>query len=164
VEGTQKDTRDADVGIIFGVKNRLDGSLSNSMKNRLDVGLKLYKEGQVQKLIVTGGLAHKGFCEADLMQEYLLENGVKLADIILDNEALNTEENVQNSLEIMKSYHYKKLIIISQYYHILRIKLMYHKNGFYNLGSAYTRYYNKKHHHFALVREFFGYYYYYFFK
>ncbi|MDR1877038.1 MAG: YdcF family protein [Flavobacteriaceae bacterium] len=164
VAGTQEDTMDADVGVIFGTKNRKDGSLSKSLIRRLDIGLRLYKKGQVQKLIVSGGMAHQGFCEADLMQEYLLNRGVRLADIIPDNTALNTEENVQNSLEIIKAGNYKRIIIVSQYYHISRIKLMYHKKGFYNLGSASSHHYGKDYRYLTLLREFLGYYYYYFFK
>ncbi|QYN50839.1 MULTISPECIES: YdcF family protein [Apibacter] len=164
IDGNQEDTRDADVGVIFGTKNKKDGSMPMSLIRRLNIGLKLYNEGQVQKLIVSGGLANKNFCEADLMQEYLLEHGVLLSDIILDNKALNTEENVENSLKIMKDNNYRKLIIISQYYHISRIKLMYYKLGFYNLGSASSHHYSKRHHYMSLIREFFAYYYYYFFK
>ncbi|WP_128331204.1 YdcF family protein [Apibacter sp. HY039] len=163
-DGIQEDIRDADVGVIFGSKNRKDGSLSKSMERRLNIGLKLYKAGQVQKLIVTGGIAHKGYCEADLMMIYLLKNGVRLGDIIADTEAINTEENVENSLKIMEDNNFKKLIIISQYYHISRIKLMYYKKRFYNFGSASSHYYNKEYHPGTLLREFIGYYYYYFFK
>ncbi len=164
IEGTQEDTRDADIGVIFGAKNKMDGSISKSMERRLNIGLRLYREGRVQKLIVSGGKAHEGFCEGDIMQNYLLEHGVRLSDIIVDNNALNTEENVENSLAIMKKNNFKKLIIISQYYHISRIKLMYYKKGFYNLGSSSSHHFNKKYHPAILFREFVGYYYYYFFK
>lgn len=164
IEGTQEDTRNADIGVIFGAKNEPDGSLSQPMERRLNVGLKLYQEGKIQKILVSGGRANQNFCESDLMQDYLISKGVRLGDIITDNKARNTEENVENSLQIMKENNYKKLIIISQYYHISRIKLMYYKKGFYNIGSVSSRHFNKKYHPQTLVREFFGYYYYYFFK
>lgn len=162
-DGTQEDTRPADIGVIFGTKNKKDGSLSQSMLRRLNIGLKLYQEGRIQKILLSGGMANKGFCESDLMQDFLISKGVRLGDIIIDNKSKNTKENVDNSLEIIKNNNYKRLIIISQYYHISRIKLMYYKRGFYNIGSVSSRHFSKKHDPKIFIREFLGFYYYYFF-
>lgn len=166
-EGINNGTSPAEVGVIFGSKNQENGGLSASLLERLNIGLNLYRKKQIEKIIVTGGMANKGLCEADLMRKYLSDHGVPLKDIITDDKALNTQENVENSLEIIKKHKFKSVAIVSEYYHIARIKLMFNKHNYdFNNIETVSSYGNplKKYHLDVYLREFLAYYYYLLFK
>ncbi|WP_040398659.1 YdcF family protein, partial [Cesiribacter andamanensis] len=66
----------ADVAVIMGNTVHADGSLSPRLQARLDKGLALYRQKQVARLLVSGGLGKEGHWEATAMEAYLLQQGV----------------------------------------------------------------------------------------
>ncbi|EKD9323393.1 YdcF family protein, partial [Vibrio vulnificus] len=86
----------AEVGIVYGNKVELDGKPSLRLASRLDAGLNLYKNGQVKILFVSGGIGKEGFNEAEVMKQYLVNNGVPVTDIIIDSKGDNTHLTNRN--------------------------------------------------------------------
>ncbi|MDR0269448.1 YdcF family protein [Paenibacillus sp.] len=113
----------SDVGIVLGASMWGD-SPSPGLKERLDEALKLYREKKFKSIIVSGGLdkPEYKYTEAEGMRNYLVEQGVPEASIILENKARSTYENLLYSQEIMEEYGFSSAVIVTHQYHGMRSK------------------------------------------
>ncbi len=119
------DTISADLGLVMGCK-----SISPYVA---DEALKLYQAGRIKKIAISGGMGcfdpitiGKSFTdplvvqkpwdkEADVIERYLLENGVKPEDIVnIDRKAKHTGHNIEFSLETIKQF--KSTLLIAPAY------------------------------------------------
>jgi vancomycin permeability regulator SanA len=157
IDGLIDRKENADLALILGSKVNEDGTLSTRLEKRLDCGLGLYQDHRVPKLIVSGGNGKEGFREGDKMREYLLKKGVPDSCIIVDNEGNNTTQSVQNTLFLQPSLHYSKVIVVSQYYHLTRAKMLFRKLGLRDVDSA-SPYYFEWRDIYSLLREFAAFY------
>lgn len=109
---------EADAGIILGMSMWGDEP-SPGLKERLDYGLKLYQEGKFGHFIVSGGLDKEDYkyTEGQGMRNYLVEHGVPDQDILMENEATSTYENLVFSKEIMQREGMTSAIIITHSFH-----------------------------------------------
>lgn len=84
----------ADLAFVFGTwKTRQES---------VDKAAEIYKKGFVPKIIVSGGPNETtGVIEGDFMAEQLEKLGVPKKDIIIENKAANSLENVVFSTEIL---------------------------------------------------------------
>ncbi len=121
-------------GIIYGNKVERDGSLSNRLEARLVRGLELYDKGIIQVIIVSGGVWIEWFDEAQVMSEYLIDHWVIEEDVIVDSDWYTTESTSENSFEIIsrreEDINEVSIVWISQYFHILRVKLSLNNSWF----------------------------------
>lgn len=157
-DGLRDDGRKAVVAVILGNKVNEDGTLSERLSKRLEKGLELYRAGRVTELFVSGGLGREGFYEGDKMREWLVAHEVPDSVIMVDNGGSNTEATVCNAIARLDC-RAEDIIVVSQYYHITRTKMLFRKRGFENVGSASPRYFELRD-VYSLLREFVGYYYY----
>ena len=83
--------KSAKYGIVFGSYTL--------QRYRIEQAIKLYKEGRVEKLILTGGKGgisnknNEDVPEAELMKDSLVKNGISPQHLILDNSSNSTIEN-----------------------------------------------------------------------
>lgn len=157
IDGLTKNENKADVAVILGNKVNEDGTLSERLEKRLECGLKLYQNGQVKKIIVSGGLGKEGFYEGDKMKEYLIKNNVPSSAVIIDNFGNNTLATVKNTIALQETLSFKSIIVVSQYFHLTRIKMLFKKQGFKNVSSASPMYFEVRD-FYSLFREFVAYY------
>ncbi len=157
IDGLSNTKNRADLAVILGSKVNTDGTLSERLTQRLTCALHLYKSGQVKHLLVSGGLGKEGFYEGDKMKEFLLRQGVPDSTITVDNKGDNTIKTVKNTLALQNKLHFKNLIVVSQYFHLTRTKMLFRKDGFSNLGSASPGYFEWRD-LYSLLREFVAYY------
>ena len=90
--------READCMIVFGchIKDLLD--------ERLEKAIDVLKSKSIGKVILTGGVGALGdFNEALYMKERLLDEGISEDKILIEDKSTTTEENIINSIEILKS-------------------------------------------------------------
>ncbi|MNC24481.1 vancomycin high temperature exclusion protein [compost metagenome] len=115
---TTNPMQEADVGIILGMAMWGDKP-SPGLKERLDYGLGLYRDGKFTRFIVSGGLdqADYKYTEAEGMKNYLVEQGVPEAAIILENKSTSTYENLQFSQKLMQSHGLNTAVIITHNFH-----------------------------------------------
>lgn len=109
------------VAIILGNRMNDNGSISTTMKKRLDLTLELIKELTPDKIIVSGGIANKiaNVSEASKMEEYLINNGIDKNLIIQENKSLTTKENAEFSCEIIDELNADTIIICSTIEHFI---------------------------------------------
>jgi uncharacterized SAM-binding protein YcdF (DUF218 family) len=108
----------AQVGIVLGA-SMWGAEPSPGLKERLNEALRLYRNGTVKRLIVSGGLDEPSYpyTEAEGMKRYLVHRGVPAQHIVLENHATSTYENLLYSQRIMKEYGWTSTIIITHSYH-----------------------------------------------
>lgn len=110
-----------DTMIILGAKVNEDG-VSKTLKLRLDKGIEYYNRNKNINIIVSGGQGKDEVTtEASAMKNYLLENGVNEENIILEDRATTTLENIIFSKKIMEDLNLgKKALIVTSDYHLFR--------------------------------------------
>lgn len=157
VDGTNSTKLTTDVALILGNKINEDGTLSERLIKRLECGIDLYKNHQVKRLIVSGGLGKEGFYEGSKMKEYLMKQDIPDTCIIVDDNGDDTEASVDNTLNMNDSMHFKSITVVSQYFHVTRTKMLFKRRGFEIVYSASPNYYEWGD-LYSLVREFFAFY------
>jgi len=156
-DGLTDENKKADIAVILGNKVNEDGTLSERLEKRMERGLDLYQKGRVKKIIVSGGLGKEGFYEGTEMRNYLIKKEVPNADIIIDNYGSNTIATVDNTLKLKDSLNFKSIIIVSQYFHLTRTKMLFRKRHFENVTSVSPNYFEFRD-IYSLLREFVAYY------
>lgn len=127
--------RSADAAVILGAKVYDDGSISRALRDRLDTGIELYRDGFVSCLIMSGGTGENGYSEPKRMAAYAREvGGVPSSRIILDEGGVNTVRSARNCGRIAREKGYRTLLTVSQYFHCARVKMIFERNG----SSCYT--------------------------
>ncbi|WP_158602165.1 YdcF family protein [Cohnella endophytica] len=123
-EGTVRDevsvstSARADTGIVLGATLWNDKP-SPGLQERLNLALRLYREGAFEHIIVTGGLDDNGatVTEAEGMKRYLLEQGVPESAIMAEPLSRSTYENLVNSRKLMEDQGWRTAIIVTHNYH-----------------------------------------------
>jgi len=116
--------RSADAAVVFGARAYADGRLSLALADRVRTGVALYQAGRVERLIMSGGPGDGDIHEAEAMRDYAISLGVPPEDITLDRMGLNTRATVTNTASTGQ-----RLIAVSHFYHLPRIKMTYQQAG-----------------------------------
>lgn len=110
-----------DAMIILGAK--VNGEeVSKTLKLRLDKAIEYYNKDNSINIIVSGGQGtDENITEALAMKRYLEVNGVDSNNIIEENKATTTLENIIYSKEILDDMDIKgKVLIVTSDYHLFR--------------------------------------------
>jgi len=107
----------ADAVLILGAYVFPDGNLSDMLRDRVTVGYELYNNGKVPKIIVSGDHGRKDYDEVNAMKSFIISRGVAGQDIFMDHAGFSTYESMYRAREI---FQVKKVIIVTQEYHLLR--------------------------------------------
>ena len=149
---------DKDYVIILGCRIRKDGKLTPLLKARVDMAIEFSKmqKATTDKDIIfipSGGKdGDEVISEAEAMKNYLLNQGIKSKNIIIENKSKNTLENMKNSYNIIKKTKKGKICFSTSNYHVFRSGVMANKCGIdcEGMGSKTKWYFSTN----ALIREF----------
>ena len=139
------ETKDADkvdnidTMIVLGAK--VNGTeISNTLKLRLDKAIEYYNKHKSVNIIVSGGQGNdENITEALAMKNYLISNGVNSNNIIEENKATTTLENIIYSKKILDNINNKgKVLIVTSDYHLFRGRLIASILGIENEGICST--------------------------
>jgi vancomycin permeability regulator SanA len=142
----------ADLAIVPGNSVTAQGTPSARLQGRLDEALNLYKAGQCKVILVSGGLGAEGFDEADVMKNYLVQRGVDKDDIVTDHHGNNTYETARFAADLIRTKGLRSPIVVSQFFHISRLRLALQKHGIQTSGNSHARYYELRD-LYSLLRE-----------
>lgn len=109
--------KDADCIIILGAKVRADGEPSWMLEDRLIIGEQLYSVGASDKLLMSGDHGREEYDEVNTMKNYVMEKGVPSEDVFMDHAGFETYDSIYRAKEIFGA---KKVIIVTQEYHLYR--------------------------------------------
>ena len=113
-----------DTLIVLGCTASPDGSPSPDQRERVLEGIREYRSGSAQHLIMTGGAAHNAFTEAHVMARFALSQGVPADAILEEDQARNTIQNIFYSAEIMHQHGWSSAEIVSSPSHLPRVSLI----------------------------------------
>jgi len=129
------EARAADAIIVLGAAE-YRGKPSPVLEARLNHALFLYLQHMAPRIITTGGAGGDPvFTEGSVGRAYLSEHGVPLEAIVVEREAGSTAQSVASVAEIMQRMNLKSAIVVSDGYHIFRVKKMLESSGLQVYGS-----------------------------
>jgi uncharacterized SAM-binding protein YcdF (DUF218 family) len=129
------EARPADVIIVLGAAE-YRGKPSPVLKARLDHALQLYMRKLAPRILTTGGAGGDPvFTEGEVGRDYLVKRGVPSEAIILEAEGESTVHSTAAAAEIMRRMNLKSCIVVSDAYHIFRVKKMLEFRGLDVYGS-----------------------------
>ena len=121
--------RPADAAVVFGCKVYSNGELSIALADRVSSGCCLYHEGLVTHLIMSGGPGQGDIHETDAMRLFAIKLGVPSDRILTDRMGLSTDETVTNTVPVLKKHGFTRVLAVSHFFHLPRIKLAYQRAG-----------------------------------
>lgn len=122
---TYKGATKVDAAVVLGASVWGRYKPSPLLRGRLDAAIRLFRRGLAGKIVVTGGTRRFGTTESEVEASYLRENGVGRSDIISDNRSLSTPEQVDFVKSVLlDSLRMKKIVIVSDGWHLPRVLLM----------------------------------------
>jgi uncharacterized SAM-binding protein YcdF (DUF218 family) len=134
-ESNIDDARPADVIVVLGAAE-YRGKPSPVLKARLDHALWLYYKKLAPRILTTGG---KGgdpmFTEGEVARDYFVRKGIPSEAIIVEDESSTTMHSTAAAAEIMRRMGLKSCIVVSDGYHIFRVKKMLEFRGIEVYGS-----------------------------
>ncbi|HXS95520.1 MAG TPA: YdcF family protein [Candidatus Limnocylindrales bacterium] len=134
-QSTRDEAHPADVIIVLGAAE-YRGRPSPVLKARLDHALDLYRAGLAPRILTTGGAGGDPvYTEGGVGRSYLMSNGVPSEAIIVENEGASTVESTSMAGEIMHRMGLHSAIVVSDGYHIYRVKRMLQFRGLEVYGS-----------------------------
>lgn len=129
------EARKADIIIVLGAAE-YSGRPSPVLEARLKHALTLYKDGLAPFILTTGGAGGDPmFTEGGVAQHYLSINGVPSEAILIESEGESTVHSIAAASEIMQRMQLKSAIVVSDSYHIYRVKKLLEANGMVAYGS-----------------------------
>lgn len=128
-----QDVPNADTVLILGAYVFPDGTLSAMLKDRVTVGYELYENGKAPKIIVSGDHGRKDYDEVNTMKDFIKSKGVTGQDIFMDHAGFSTYESLYRARDI---FQVKKVIIVTQRYHLLRAVFIARELGLEAYGVA----------------------------
>jgi uncharacterized SAM-binding protein YcdF (DUF218 family) len=129
------ETRPADAIVVFGAAE-YSGKPSPVLRARLDHALELYRRGLAPYIITTGGNGDDpNYSEGGVGRAYLIAAGVPESRIIAETQSDDTDESSQRVARITRINHMSTCLVVSDGYHIYRIKRMMAKQGVTAFGA-----------------------------
>lgn len=123
---------DADCILILGagVRNEQPTPMLN---DRLLEGIELYNEKKAPKIIVSGDHGREDYDEVNIMKQFMIDHGIPSSDIFMDHAGFSTYESIYRAKEIFQA---KKVIIVTQDYHLYRSLFIAHHLGIDAIGYS----------------------------
>ena len=121
---------DADVMIVLGCQVMPWGP-SILLQDRLNTALDHLEEHPDMTVVVTGGKGDdEHLSEAQAMHDYLVEHGFPSEQIILEDKATNTHENLIYSAELLEELGYdtkQEFVVVSNGFHLTRTRMLWER-------------------------------------
>lgn len=118
--------KDVDCILVLGCKVKDNGEPSPMLLDRLITGTELYKEGAAPKILMSGDHGRDTYDEVNVMKKYALDNGIPSEDVFMDHAGFSTYDSIYRAKHIFEA---KKVIIVTQEYHLNRALYLAHKLG-----------------------------------
>ena len=139
LDGATAGYEKSEYAVVLGNQVYPSGEPSERLKARLERAAELFRDGTVQKIIVSGGLGEEGHDEATVMKRYLETQGIPAVAVIADSNGNNTHLTARNTKQWANTA--KPIIVVSQLYHVSRTAMAFEQEGFTQVGTAYPDYF-----------------------
>jgi len=125
----------ADIILVLGAAE-YHGRPSPVLRARLDHALDLYGRKLASRIMTTGGSGgERVFTEGGVGRAYLMSHGVPSEAIVVESEGETTVQSIALAGEIIRRMGLESVIVVSDGYHIYRVKRMLQFRGLQVYGS-----------------------------
>ena len=124
---------DMDTTVVYDLAVVLGGSTGyskewnqidyNEAADRMTEAIRLYRMRRIKKMLVSGDQAiniFRGKTYAPYFLDYMVQMGVNRQDIILEQKAMTTRENISLIKEIISKYDHPRILLITSGWHLRR--------------------------------------------
>lgn len=116
------------VMIILGAQVMPSGQPSVLLQDRLDTALDWLEDHPDTTVVVSGGQGEsEPSTEARAMADYLMEKGWPEEQILLEEQSVNTEQNLYYSLDLLEVEGYDvtaDVVVVSNGFHLARVRML----------------------------------------
>lgn len=122
---------DCRIMIILGCQVMPAGHPSVLLRDRLDKALGWLEENPDTTVVVSGGRGvNEPSTEARAMADYLIEKGYPEELILLEEQSLNTNENLRYSIDVLARAGHdvtNNIMVVSNGFHLARVRMLWHR-------------------------------------
>ena len=124
--------------IILGGGIDKNGQLPQTVRNRIEVAADYLLENKNALAVATGGTLYHLPPEAPAMKNYLISLGIEADRILIDDKALDTIQNFQNSCQVLSDHENlpksaileSKILVVTSFFHLARAQRLARRMGF----------------------------------
>ncbi|HVG57094.1 MAG TPA: YdcF family protein [Hyalangium sp.] len=120
----------SDVLVVLGARVLKGGVPSGSLQARVEKAVELYQRGLAPRLVFSGGVGVNPPSEAQVMRALAMQLGVPAEACILEEQSHSTEQNARYSAELLRSMGARRVLVVSDPYHLLRARQYFRLQGF----------------------------------
>ncbi|MFY0527100.1 YdcF family protein [Archangium gephyra] len=91
---------------------------------------RLYHQGLAPRLLFSGGVGLHPPSEARVMRDLAVRLGVPPEACLLEEQSHSTEQNARFSAELLRSLGARRVVVVSDPYHLLRARQYFRLHGF----------------------------------
>lgn len=107
----------APVAIVLGAGLNADGSPKPYLRIRLADTLRLFEDGKVRAILVSGDHGQVGYNEVAAMTSWLVEHGVPPRKVVADHAGFDTYDSCVRAYEI---FGVRAALVVTQEFHVRR--------------------------------------------
>lgn len=124
--------------IILGGGIDKNGQLPQTVQKRIEVAADYLLENKNALAVATGGTLYHLPPEAPAMKNYLISLGIEADRILIDDKALDTIQNFQNSCQVLSDHENlpksaileSKILVVTSFFHLARAQRLARRMGF----------------------------------
>ena len=127
-----------DCVLVLGAGVWGDGP-SHLLEERLNKGVEVYNTGCTNRILMTGDHGREEYDEVNVMKSFAVEKGAVAEEVFMDHAGFSTYESMYRAKEV---FQVKKVVIVTQKYHLYRAVYNARKLGLDAYGVAADGQYN----------------------
>ncbi len=131
-------TDNFDCVLVLGAGVWDDGP-SHLLEERLNKGVEVYNTGCTNRILMTGDHGRVEYDEVNVMKDFAIEKGAVAEEVFMDHAGFSTYESMYRAKEV---FQVKKVVIVTQKYHLYRAVYNARKLGIDAYGVAADGQYN----------------------
>jgi vancomycin permeability regulator SanA len=109
------------IGVVLGAAVWSNNKPSPSLASRVDKALTLYEQKKISQIYLTGSNAPGELAESEVALKYIRAKRVNTSEIFLEKETTSTNEQIQYIKNNLIRTPNRKVIVISDSYHLVRV-------------------------------------------
>ena len=116
-ESELKNLDDIDCILVLGCGVWDDGTPTDMLADRIKVGIRAYKTGVSDRLLMSGDHSRKDYDEVNTMKSIAVKSGIPADNVFCDHAGFSTYESMYRASDIFGA---DKIVIVTQSYHLPR--------------------------------------------
>jgi vancomycin permeability regulator SanA len=114
---TVDDTPGAPVAIVLGAGLNADGTPKPYLRVRLEDTLRMYEDGRIRAILVSGDHGQVEYDEVAAMTSWLVERGVPARKVVADHAGFDTYDSCVRAHQI---FGVRSAVVVTQEFHVRR--------------------------------------------